>query len=147
MDFLSSNFFILWHIFASEHWVFKYEIEEECRHFGCEFGGGGACNPREKGQKFAIKLRWEFSRQLAQNSQGQNKNFTPNPLCRISVGGSCRGIFRTHSFVFLFLGWGLAKGVLVKGASNESQVYHPGVNLYIYNPQEFWSCNDWCLYG
>ena len=26
-------------------------------------------------------------------------------------------------------------------------LYHPAVNLYIYNSQEFWSCIDSCLYG
>ena len=53
-------------------------------------------------KKFAIKFCWEICLQCSLNSLDQNREFTPNPLCRASgsksVGGSQKGGFRKGGF-------------------------------------------------
>ena len=60
------------------------KLERHANDYGREFfflGGGGGVKPwRNKPEKIAGEMRWQFSK----NSPDQIIKFTPNPLCRIS---------------------------------------------------------------
>ena len=67
----------------------KVKLERNADNFGREFWAWifwvawtpGKTRPKNSLSRFAIKIRWEIRRQFSYNSPGQNKKFTPNPLC------------------------------------------------------------------
>ena len=78
----------------------KVKLERNADNSGREFWAWifgvawnpGKTRPKNSLSKFAIRIRWEIHRQFSYNSPGQNKKFTPNPLC-IPSGPNYWGTF------------------------------------------------------